>query len=266
MNTPFHALHHGDTPLLLPNAWDHASATLLVEAGFRAIGTTSFGVAAAHGLPDGHGRTREHVVRLAELLAPLPCLLTVDIESGFSADPAEVAELAADLFALGVVGINLEDSREHDRLADPAEQTELIAAVKRRVPGLFVNARVDTYWIGVDADLGPTLARAGQYRAAGADGIFVPGELGAGDIAALVRSLDVPLNVLHRPHLYSVTELARWGVNRISTGSHLFRTALATARDTALDLARSLAPRDGTSDNSSLVAQDGTSGNLGSTM
>lgn len=80
MNTVFHALHHADRPLLLPNAWDFASAAALAAAGFAAIGTTSLGVAAANGLPDAAGLARDETVALARRLVRLPCPVTVDIE------------------------------------------------------------------------------------------------------------------------------------------------------------------------------------------
>lgn len=232
----FRDLHHGDEPLLLPNAWDHASAALLVRAGFPVIGTTSLGVAAALGLPDGHGRTREATIAVARNIGSLPCLITVDAEGGFGPGPAEVADLAAELAGAGAVGLNLEDGRGETSLADPAAQCELIAAVKERVPELFVNARVDTYWLGVDATPDATLARAQRYRAAGADGIFVPGKLDVPEIAALVAGIDLPLNVLYLPGLHSVARLAELGVRRISTGSLLLRVALGAAVDAAVGI------------------------------
>lgn len=229
----FRASHRPGLPLLLPNAWDYASAAGLVAAGFTVIGTTSLGVAAAHGLPDAHGLIRDETVALTHRLATLPCLCTVDIEAGFSDDPAEVAELAAELSDAGAVGVNLEDGRADGRLADPGRQRELIRAVKRRVPDLFVNARVDTYWLA-DGDLDATLARAEQYQRAGADGVFVPGVTEDGDIAAIVSAVTVPVNVLYLPGRQTVGQLAALGVSRVSTGSLLFRTAVRAVTDTAL--------------------------------
>ena len=86
----FRALHHAELPLLLPNAWDVASAIAFVEAGFPAVGTTSFGVAASGGVPDGRGSTKDASRALAHALAPLPVFISVDVEDGYSADPAEV--------------------------------------------------------------------------------------------------------------------------------------------------------------------------------
>jgi 2-methylisocitrate lyase-like PEP mutase family enzyme len=231
----FHGLHHADAPLLLPNAWDHASAAALVEAGFAAIGTTSLGVAAAHGLPDGQGLARAETVALAARLTHLPRPITVDIEAGFSDDPAEVGDLAAELAALGAAGVNLEDARRETALADPARQAALIAAVKAAAPDLFVNARTDTHWLAGDAPppLADTLDRARRYLDAGADGVFVPGLRAEEDIRAVVAGVDAPLNVLYLPGGPSVARLAELGVRRISTGSLLFRAALEAAVRTA---------------------------------
>lgn len=225
----FHELHLVGGPLVLPNAWDHVSAASLVEAGFAAIGTTSLGVAAAHGLPDGQGATRQATLELGKLLGSLPCLVSVDIEGGFAEDPGEVADLAEELAAAGVVGINIEDGRADGTLTDPARQSTLIEAVKTRVPDLFVNARVDNYWLGVDAGVAATLGRARRYQDAGADGVFVPGKLDEAEIEALVAGTTAPLNVLYLPEGPDVGRLGELGVRRISTGSLLLRTAVAAA-------------------------------------
>ncbi|MER5422756.1 isocitrate lyase/phosphoenolpyruvate mutase family protein [Streptosporangium roseum] len=129
----FRALHHGREPLLLPNAWDHASAAALAEAGFAAVATTSLGVAAAAGLPDAEQATWAQTVTLARGIATLGVPVTVDIEGGFGGPPARVADRAAELAAAGVAGVNLEDGRGQG-LAEVAEQVALIGAIKQRVP------------------------------------------------------------------------------------------------------------------------------------
>jgi 2-methylisocitrate lyase-like PEP mutase family enzyme len=231
----FHALHRPGDPLLLPNAWDVASALALAQAGFAAIGTTSLGVAAAHGLPDGQAQGKDQTLALVRALhGRLDIPLTVDLEGGFGGSPAAVADLAAELQTAGAAGINLEDGRPGDTLADPADQAAQIAAVKHACPGLFVNARTDIFWSG-SKDLGETLDRLAAYRAAGADGIFVPGIADDDDIRALVAT-KVPLNVLLLPTM-TVRHLAGLGVARISTGSLLFRVALSAAVATARGIA-----------------------------
>ncbi|MET7291084.1 isocitrate lyase/phosphoenolpyruvate mutase family protein [Streptomyces griseoloalbus] len=227
--TAFADLHHADAPLLLPNAWDHASALALAARGFPAIGTTSLAVAAAAGLPDGASATREQTMLLALTLGPAPFLLSVDAEGGFGDDPDEVAELARELYALGAVGINLEDG-----LGPADRHAAKIAAVRAAAPGLFVNARTDTYWLG---DGEGTTRRLDAYLKAGAHGVFVPGLDDPRGIAALVRGLaGVPLNILYTPTGPTVPHLADLGVRRVSLGSLLYRRALGTAVETAVGI------------------------------
>ncbi|GIF76738.1 isocitrate lyase/PEP mutase family protein [Asanoa siamensis] len=230
----FRDLHDGALPLLLPNAWDVASAIAFVEAGFPAIGTTSFGVAAAAGVPDGHGNTRDATRLLAHALAPLPVFVSVDVEDGYSAEPDEVADYVA---TLGVAGINLEDSTD-GRLVEPSAHAAKIAAVKTRNPDVYVNARADTYWLGQDATLSATLERAAAYVEAGADGVFVPGVTKPPELRELAVNLPVPVNVLVIPGL-SLPHLADLGIRRVSTGSLPYRAALDAA------LAVAIAVRDG---------------------
>ncbi|MFJ9540983.1 isocitrate lyase/phosphoenolpyruvate mutase family protein [Streptomyces sp. NPDC101225] len=232
----FAALHHAAQPLLLPNAWDHASAMALAAAGFGAVATTSLGVAAAAGLPDGASATREETLRLALTLGTAPFLLSVDAEGGFSEVPDEVGEFARELAAVGAVGINLEDA-----LGPVERHAAKIAAVKRAAPGLFVNARTDTYWSG-DGD--GTLPRLDAYREAGADGVFVPGLTDPRGIARLVAHLgDLPLNILFSPAGPTLPQLADLGVRRVSLGSLLYRQALGAALETAADIRAGRTPR-----------------------
>ncbi|GGY15883.1 isocitrate lyase/PEP mutase family protein [Streptomyces djakartensis] len=231
----FAALHHAEEPLLLPNAWDHASARFLAGQGFQAIGTTSLGVAAAAGLPDGGAATREETLRLAVALGSEAFLLSVDAEGGFGDDPDEVAEFSRELHAAGAVGINLEDG-----LGPVDRHAAKIAAVKQAAPGLFVNARTDTHW---RSDGDGTLARLDAYRQAGADGVFVPGLTDLRRIATLVRHLDVPLNVLYSPGGPTVAHLADAGARRISLGSLLYRRALGAALEAVADVRAGRTPQ-----------------------
>nr|WP_185034015.1 isocitrate lyase/phosphoenolpyruvate mutase family protein [Actinomadura coerulea] len=231
----FRRLHHGDRPLVLPNAWDFASGAALAEAGFPAIGTTSLGVAAAAGKADGAGGTRAETVALARTLARLPVPVTVDVEGGFSDRPGDVAALAAELASYGIAGLNLEDGRADGTLAPARHQAAVIAAVKEAAPEVFLNARTDTFWLGAP-DLEETLRRARAYARAGADGIFVPGIAADADIRAVLEVTGLPLNVLHLPGGTDYPRLARLGVHRVSTGSLPFRAALRAAVAAALDV------------------------------
>lgn len=224
----FADLHHGDEAFLLPNAWDVATALAFADAGYPAIGTTSMGIAASAGHPDGRRDSRDATARLARALAVVPAHISIDVEDGYSDDPDEVA---AFLEPLPVAGVNVEDSSQ-DRLIDPGLHAAKVAAIKDRRPDVFVNARVDTYWLGQDAEVGATLARARAYVDAGADGIFVPGATDRDDLRALSSGLDAPLNVLAVPGM-SLADLGRLGVRRVSTGSLPYRVAIQAAVDTA---------------------------------
>ncbi|MBB5938769.1 isocitrate lyase/phosphoenolpyruvate mutase family protein [Streptomyces zagrosensis] len=230
--TPFARLHdQAAAPLLLPNAWDYASAAALAAQGFAAIGTTSLGVAAAAGLPDGSAVTAEATLALSRRLAQGSFLFTVDAEGGFSDDPKEVAELARALYDAGAAGVNLEDGRPDGTLAPAELHAAKIAAVKAAVPALFVNARTDTHWWGRQQE--QTATRLAIYEQAGADGVFVPGLSDPDKIAELTATLLVPLNILYTPAGPALRELAALGVRRVSLGSLLYRRALETAVATA---------------------------------
>lgn len=219
--TGFAALHRAGAPLVLPNAWDVASARALVRAGFPAIGTTSLGVAAAAGLPDGTGAAVGRSIDLARRLAALPVHVSVDLETG-SVDSAVAAAEA------GAAGINLEDG------CGPAgAHAELVRAVKREAPRLFVNARTDTHWLR-PGDLAEAVRRVRRYADAGADGVFVPGLAEPAEVAAVVAAVDVPVNVLFLPGRHTVASLRDLGVRRVSTGSLLVRAALGAAVQTAV--------------------------------
>jgi len=228
--TDFAALHSAGAPLVLPNVWDVASAHCLVEAGFPALGTTSLGVAAANGLPDGVGAADAETLRLARSLAKLPVHLTVDIETGS-------VGTAVALAAAGAAGVNMEDA-----MRPAATHAALIRSVKQELPHLFVNARTDTHWQR-SGDRAETLRRVRLYADAGADGVFIPGLAEPDDIAAVVAAVDVPVNVLFLPGRHTVAGLTDLGVRRISTGSLLFRAALAASVETALAVRDGLAVR-----------------------
>jgi len=224
----FADLHHADKPLLLPNAWDVPSALAFLDAGFAAIGTTSFGVASSSGRADGARATEAANLALARALSHLPCHISVDIEDGYGDDPDEVAAYVA---RLGVAGVNIEDSTA-ERLISPQAHAAKVAAVKARAPDVFVNARVDTYWLHQEETVEATLERAAAYVEAGADGVFVPG---AGDpevLRTLTRAIAAPLNTLVIPSL-SLDELGALGVRRVSTGSLPYRAAIHAATEAA---------------------------------
>lgn len=226
----FRALHSGAV-LVLPNAWDVASARLIERAGARAVATTSAGVAWSLGSPDGDKLPRDRAVDLvARIAAGARVPVTADIESGFGATAAEVGDTVRAVADAGAAGINIEDGT-YPGLRPVEEQAQRIAAARRAAP-LFVNARIDSYLFGVgdpDTRLADTVARAKAFVAAGADGVFVPGVVDPEIIAALASQIPVPLNVMAGPGAPSVPEMAGLGVARVSVGSGIAQAAYAVA-------------------------------------
>ena len=229
MNSEFRDLHYGSTPRVLPNAWDVPSALAFLDAGFAAVGTTSFGVVAGRGHADGGRFSKQANLELAAALASLDCFVSVDIEDGYADDPEAVTDYVAQL---GVAGVNIEDSTS-EALIPPDVHAAKVAAVKSRCPEVFVNARVDTYWLRQDAALAPTLERAQRYVEAGADGIFVAGAADESTVRQLCAQIDRLVNVLASPG-NSLQELTAWGVRRVSTGSLPYRAAMYAATQAAL--------------------------------
>ncbi|MFJ5260238.1 isocitrate lyase/phosphoenolpyruvate mutase family protein [Streptomyces sp. NPDC088387] len=239
----FHALHVPGRPLLLPNAWDLASARIIEDAGAAAVATTSAGLAWGLGAADGDHLDRDRALAVVAGIAALVDVpVTADIESGYAADPAGVADTVRAVLAAGAVGVNIEDAL-HEPGSGPlravAEQAERIAAAREAADAagvpLFVNARIDTFLSGaggVDA----TLERAAAFRAAGADGIFVPGAVDPKTLKLLVDGVDAPLNVVVGAGLPPVAELAALGVARVSTGGRIAEAAHATVRRAAREL------------------------------
>ncbi|MBT2468528.1 isocitrate lyase/phosphoenolpyruvate mutase family protein [Streptomyces sp. ISL-66] len=256
--SPFHALHRADELLFLPCVWDTASARLFSALPtVKALGTTSAGLAAAHGVGDGQQLAPADLLRAVEGIRAATALpVSVDLERGYADDAKGVHRFVGELLDLGVSGINLEDGLPENgppgpgragggTLADPAEHAERLAAARaaaddRGLP-LFVNARTDVWWH--PAATAPHrlfetgASRLRRYLAAGADGVFAPGYPartepdGPAAIRRLVAAVDgAPLNLLLRPGLPALAELAGLGVRRVSTGSGLYRLALAQAR------------------------------------
>ncbi len=238
----FRALHVPGRPLVLPNAWDAASARIVEDTGAAAVATTSAGVAWALGVPDGDLLGRERAVAaVARIAASVAVPVSADIESGFAEDPAGVADTVRAVLAAGAVGVNIEDALYGGEgvLRPVAEQAERIAAAREAADAegvpLFVNARIDTFLRGaggVDA----TLERAAAFRAAGADGIFVPGTVEPGTVKELADGIEAPLNVLVGPGAPPVAELAALGVARVSAGSSVALAAYAVVRRAAREL------------------------------
>jgi 2-methylisocitrate lyase-like PEP mutase family enzyme len=238
---PFRRLHSTPDLLILANAWDAGSARLIESLGAKAIATTSGAVAWSLGYPDGEAVPVPVLVATVAAIARVIRLpLTVDAEAGYGRDPASVGETIAALVGAGAVGVNLEDGAEPpDRLA--ARIAAAREAAARRGVALFVNARTDVYLRGLappEGRVGETLSRARRYRAAGADGIFVPGLRDPGEMRRIAAEAEMPLNVMAWPGLPGAAELARLGVRRLSAGTAIAQAAWGRAAAVAKDLLR----------------------------
>ncbi|MFF2009313.1 isocitrate lyase/phosphoenolpyruvate mutase family protein [Streptomyces sp. NPDC058195] len=235
----FRSLHTAPAPLALANAWDVASARVIEAAGAPAIATTSAGAAWSLGLPDGDFLDRDQAVeRVGQIVAAVAVPVTADIEGGYGADAAGVAETVAGMLAAGAVGVNIEDGTR-----PPAELARRLAVARRTADragaDLFLNARIDTFLSGLgapDTRLKETLVRARMYIDAGADGIFVPGVTDTATIAALAEDIAAPLNIMASPGTPTVAQLGSLGVARVSLGSGVAQAAYAAARRAAREL------------------------------
>lgn len=238
----FHALHT-DGVLVLPNAWDIASAVLVRDAGARAVATTSAGVSWSLGTPDGEHLARDRAVDLIDrITSVVDEPVTADIEAGYGTDAAQVAATARAVLDAGAVGVNIEDSRGPN-LRDQDDQADRIAAIRTTADAagvpLFINARTDTYLlqIGDPAErLIETIRRAQAYLAAGADGIFVPGLMNAEAIRDLTTAVPAPINVMAGPGAPTVSQLANLGVRRVSVGMAIAQAAYGHTRRAAVEL------------------------------
>jgi 2-methylisocitrate lyase-like PEP mutase family enzyme len=235
----FLALHHGDAPLLLPNAWDPGTAKLFAFLGFSAVATTSGGHAATLGRLDGAVTLDEVLEHAGALAAATEVPISVDFENAFADDPAGVAENVARLAQTGVAGCSVEDFARSadDPIYEPALAAERVAAAVEAAhgagPGLVVTARAENFLRG-RPDLADTIARLQAYQAAGADVLYAPGMQGADDIRSLVASVDLPVNAL--PGTPTVPELGAIGVRRVSVGSGFSAVALGATVDAAREL------------------------------
>jgi 2-methylisocitrate lyase-like PEP mutase family enzyme len=232
----FLALHDGRKTLVLPNAWDVASARIFEEAGFPAVGTSSAGVAFALGYPDGQKISRGEMLAVVHHIAEAVGIpVTADMEAGYGAKPEDVAETAREVLSAGAVGMNLEDTVDDrpDLLANASLQKEKIRAVvetsaRAGVP-LVLNARTDIFLAGIGAPetrVARTIERLNVYRDAGAQCLFAPGVKDKETIAQLVSGVRGPLNILATAGTPPVAELEKLGVARVSVGSGPMRATL----------------------------------------
>ena len=228
----FRALHERDKAFIIPNPWDVGTARLLAHLGFEALATTSAGYAFSVGRRDNTIDRDEMMAHVSAIASATDLPVSADLENGYGDDPDTVAQtikLAADA---GLVGGSIEDSFGGDgavyEIGQAAERIRAAAEVVRSLPFRFaLTARAENYLVGRN-DLKDTIARLQAYQEAGADVLYAPGLKTKDEIAAVVRSVDRPVNVIMglQGVQMSLAELSALGVKRVSVGSALSRAAL----------------------------------------
>lgn len=229
----FRNLHDGPDLLILPNAWDAGSARLFESLGAKAIATTSAGLAWSRGYPDGDALPIELLIAATrEIARVIRVPLSIDIEGGYSDDPAVVAQVVGSLIDAGAVGINIEDGADApDLLCAKVESARQSAA--RAGVDLFINARTDVYLRALamgDKAVEEVVRRAERYRAAGCDGLFVPGLADGSAIEAVATAIaPLPLNIMLLPGLPTNDVLQTQGVRRLSAGAAIAQAVVERA-------------------------------------
>lgn len=246
----FLKFHQDHEILVLLNSWDIGSSKLIEACGYKAVATTSMGIAASMGYPDGQ------VIQLSEMLEKITGIVhgvqvpvTVDVEAGYGNTIDEIIASVKQFLATGIVGINIEDSIElNPVLVDEMEFCERISAIRALSDSLgfhlVINARTDSFYVSsgsIQEKLRESIRRGNKYREAGADCIFVQPVSEREIISTLVKEIHAPVNILANPGIgtgmpLSIRELQDLGVARVSLGSGLMRATLALIKKVADEL------------------------------
>ena len=248
----FLKFHQDKEILVLLNSWDISSSKIAEASGYKAIATTSMGIAACLGYPDCQ------VIQLSEMIKAISGIVnnvqvpvTVDIEAGYGSDLNEIIDSIKKIIATGVAGVNIEDSIDlNPILTDELEFCERISAIRALSDSmgfhLVINARTDSFYTSTGSSqekLSESIKRGNKYREAGADCIFVQPVWDRETISTLVREIDAPINILANPKVGiglppSVRELQDLGVARLSLGSSLMKATLALTKKVADELSK----------------------------
>jgi 2-methylisocitrate lyase-like PEP mutase family enzyme len=246
----FLKFHHDKEILLLLNSWDIGSSKLIEACGYKAIATTSMGIAASLGYPDCQ------IIQLSEMIESITGIVnavevpvTVDIEAGYGNNLNEIIDSVKKIIATGIVGINIEDSIDlNPLLIEETEFCERISAIRALSDSmglhLVINARTDSFYVSAGSQkekLTESIKRGNKYREAGADCIFVQPVWDKETISTLVKEINAPINILLNPAIGSgltpsVHELQDLGVARLSLGSSMMRATLALIKKVANEL------------------------------
>ncbi|MEP7197094.1 MAG: isocitrate lyase/phosphoenolpyruvate mutase family protein [Saprospiraceae bacterium] len=249
----FLKFHHDKEILVLLNSWDIASSKIVEATGYKAIATTSMGIAASLGYPDCE------IIQLSEMIDAIRAIannvqipITVDIEAGYGNNLNEIIDSVRKIIATGIVGINIEDSNNlNPNLIDEMEFCERISAIRALSDSLgfhlVINARTDSFYTSTGTmveKLNESIKRGNKYREAGADCIFVQPVWEIETIATLVKEINAPINILANPGIGagilppSVRELQDLGVARLSLGSGPMKATLALLKRIADELSK----------------------------
>lgn len=242
----FYELHQGEAILVLPNAWDAASAKLFEQAGFQAIGTTSAGIATSLGYAEPEKISRQEMLLSIKRIVDSVCVpVSADIEAGYAVTAKGVAETVEMVIEAGAVGVNIEDSPGVDNqpLLDIEQYVERLEAA-RDATGvvnfpIIINARTDIYLFNIgdkNSQFSQVVARANRFFDAGADCVFVPGIGDPDTIERLVKEIKGPINILANPGVSTTQELQKLGVQRVSTGSGPMGATLTLIQQIANEL------------------------------
>jgi len=241
--TAFRALHDHGYAFIIPNPWDVGTARLLAHLGFEAMATTSAGYAFSLGQRDNSVGREQMMAHVRAIAAATDLPVSGDLENGFGDDPRTVAETIRMAGEAGLVGGSIEDStgRPEQPVYDlevAVERVRAAVGAARSLPYPFtLTARAENYLVG-RPDLQDTIRRLQAYQEAGADVLFAPGLASREDIAAVVGSVDRPVNVVMglQGVQLSLAELSAIGVKRVSVGSALSRAALGAFLRAAREL------------------------------
>lgn len=246
----FLQLHHDKEVLVLLNSWDIASAKITEACGYKAIATTSMGIAASLGYPDCQVITlQEMIAAITPIVNAVKAPVTVDIEAGYGKNLEEIIQSVRKIIATGIVGINIEDSINMSPvLIDELEFCERIAAIRELSDSLgfhlVINARTDAFYTSTgspEEKLSESIKRGNKYKEAGADCIFVQPVWDKETISTLVKEINAPINILANPSNGAdmpptIRELQDLGVARLSVGSSLMKATLALIKKVAVEL------------------------------
>jgi len=245
----FRRMHLQKPILILPNAWDGASARIFEEAGFSAIATTSAGVAHTAGYADGQIIPLDDMLTIVKwIVHSVEVPVTADMESGFGHEAGEVGETVRRIIETGAVGMNLEDTIHggERRLYELPLAVARIRAAREAANAagipLVINARTDVFLLGIgekSSRFDHAVQRMNAYREAGADCLYPIGFFDTETIGRLAKAVNGPINIAGLPGAPPVAELERLGVARVSTASCPARVAMTATRKVATELARS---------------------------